>query len=295
MSRWMARTFMNFVPRSQCAWRPRAMHTSANEEQTVVTEKRGKIFLIGINRPYARNAVNIETGVKLLEAFKQFDKDDDALVAVFHGKGGCFCGGFDLKQLASGASFKGSEKDIGYAPMGPSKSTFSKPIIGAIDGYAVAGGLELALICDMRVVEESAIMGVFCRRFGVPLIDGGTVRLQKLIGLSRALDVILTGRPVKAQEALQFGLANRVVPDGTCLDEAIKLANEIAAFPQECMKADRRAAYYAAYDSNSFEDAMKYEHENGVPIIMKESVKGASRFASGVGRSGSFDAFKSKL
>ncbi|XP_077989968.1 enoyl-CoA hydratase EchA19-like [Glandiceps talaboti] len=296
MSARVSRTFVNFGRLNPAVTRLTTMSTASTaDDQTVVTEKRGKVFLIGINRPHARNAVNIETGVQLLKAFQEFDKDDDSLVAVFHGKGGCFCAGFDLKELAMGSRIPEASRDIKYAPMGPSKVVFSKPIIGAINGYAVAGGLELSLICDMRVVEESAIMGVFCRRFGVPLIDGGTVRLPKLIGLSRALDMMLTGRPVTAQEALQFGLANRVVPDGTALDEAIKLANEIASFPQECMKADRRSAYYASYDSQSFDDAMIFEHKNGQPIIMKESVKGAGRFTSGVGKSGSFEEFKSKL
>ncbi|XP_002741983.1 enoyl-CoA hydratase EchA19-like [Saccoglossus kowalevskii] len=259
----------------------------------VVTEKRGNVFLIGINRPYAKNAVSIFTGEQLLEAFQEFEKDKSSLVAVFYGVGNCFCSGFDLKFLSKAPT--DMRRDIIYAPMGPSKIRISKPIIGAINGYAVAGGLELALVCDLRVMEESAIIGIFCRRFGVPLLDGGTVRLPQLIGLSRALDLILTGRPVTAKEALEFGIANRVVPDGTALEEAIKLANQIASFPQKCMKADRRSAYYSCYDSTSLEDAMRYEHNNGKPIIAKESVAGASKFVSGVGRSGSFDEFKAKL
>ena len=150
----------------------------------------------------------------------------------------------------------------------------SKPIIAAIDGYAVAGGLELALLCDLRVVEENAIMGVFCRRFGVPLIDGGTVRLQKLIGLSRALDLILTGRPIGAKEALEFGLANRVVAIGTALGQAFSLAHSLVKFPQQCLRADRKSAYYAAFDSDSLDEALSYEFERGKPIITKESIEG---------------------
>ena len=154
----------------------------------------------------------------------------------------------------------------------------SKPTIAAIDGYAVAGGLELALLCDLRVVEENAIMGVFCRRFGVPLIDGGTVRLQKLIGLSRALDLILTGRPISGKEALEFGLANRVVAIGTAMGQAFQLAHSLVKFPQQCLIADRKSAYYAAFGANSLEDALKYEFENGKPIITKESIEGLPYF-----------------
>ncbi|XP_070534125.1 enoyl-CoA hydratase EchA19-like [Ptychodera flava] len=262
----------------------------ATYEKTVVTEKRGNVFLIGLNRPEVRNSVNIATGVQLLEAFQEFENDAESLVAVFHGKGKSFCAGWDLKEVSEYPP----DFQIKYSQMGPGKLHFSKPIIGAIQGYAVAGGMEMALLCDMRVVEESAIMGIFCRRFGVPLVDGGTVRLPALIGLARALDLILTGRPVTAREALNIGLANRVVPDGTALQEAVRLAEQLTRFPQKCMLADRKSAYNAVFDSKSFEDAMNFEHENGKVVIAEESVTGAGRFVSGVGKSGSFKDFGEK-
>ncbi|XP_033116215.1 LOW QUALITY PROTEIN: short-chain-enoyl-CoA hydratase-like [Anneissia japonica] len=229
----------------------------------VETEKRGKVFLIAINRPANRNAVDHETGEQLCNAFGDFESDDEASVAVFYGKHGNFCAGYDLKELASMDPSTLKHSSVNYAPMGPSKTVFSKPVIAAISGYAVAGGLELALMCDMRVAEEDAIMGVFCRRFGVPLIDGGTVRLPYLVGLSRALDLILTGRPVLADEALSMGLVNRVVPVGDGVKSAVELANQIASFPRECMLADRKSSMYAAYDAKSWQDAMRFEHENG--------------------------------
>uniref|UniRef100_A0A8C5QHA5 Uncharacterized protein n=1 Tax=Leptobrachium leishanense TaxID=445787 RepID=A0A8C5QHA5_9ANUR len=204
-------------------------------------------------------------------------------------KGGNFCAGFDLKSLAHNSSTMYFEPDVtkGPGPMGPSRMQFSKPVIAAVSGYAVAGGLELSILADFRVVEESAVFGVFCRRFGVPLIDGGTVRLPKLIGLSRALDLILTGRPVKAQEAYEIGLANRVVPDGQGLQCAIELAQEISAFPQTCMLGDRASAYYSSFDASSFNDAMQYEINRGFQAISSESVSGAQRFSKGEGRKGS--------
>ncbi|XP_023828092.1 enoyl-CoA hydratase EchA19 isoform X2 [Salvelinus sp. IW2-2015] len=184
--------------------------------RTVVKERRGSVITVAINRPEVRNAVNQETAGRLLDELTAFDSDPALTVAVLHGNGGNFCAGYDLKELAHHTASLKLEQDVtkGPAPMGPSRLVLSKPLIAAVSGYAVAGGLELALLADLRVVEESAVMGVFCRRFGVPLIDGGTVRLPRLIGLSRALDLILTGRPIGAQEALAFGLANRVVPDG---------------------------------------------------------------------------------
>ncbi|CAL8398322.1 unnamed protein product [Arctogadus glacialis] len=190
--------------------------TVASAWQNVVSERHGSVVAVAINRPQVRNAVDRETARRLLEELKAFDSDDQLSVAVLHGKGGNFCAGYDLKELANHTAALKLEQDVTKSPgpMGPSRLQLSKPLIAAVSGYAVAGGLELALLADLRVVEESAIMGVFCRRFGVPLIDGGTVRLPRLIGLSRALDLILTGRPVGAQEALAFGLANRVVPDG---------------------------------------------------------------------------------
>lgn len=255
-----------------------------------MVERRGAVVSVGLNRPEVRNAVNQKTAQRLLEELKLFEEDQTICAAVLHGIGGNFCAGYDLKELAHHSDSLKLEQDVtkGPGPMGPSRLMLSKSLIAAVSGYAVAGGLELALLADMRVVEESAIMGVFCRRFGVPLIDGGTVRLPKLIGLSRALDLILTGRPIGAQEALAFGLANRVVPDGQALQVAIELAEQISSFPQQCLRADRASAYYAAFDAASFTEAMQYEMDHGLPVIRAESVTGATRFSSGVGRGGEF-------
>lgn len=256
----------------------------------MVTEHRGCVVTVGINRPEARNAVNQETARYLLEELEAFDKNPDLNVAVLHGIGGNFCAGYDLKELANHTASLKLEQDVtkGPGPLGPSRMELSKPLIAAVSGFAVAGGLELALLADLRVVEESAVMGVFCRRFGVPLIDGGTVRLPHLIGLSRALDLILTGRPIGAQEALAYGLANRVVPDGQALQAAVQLAEEIGSFPQQCLRADRSSAMYSSYGASSFIQAMQYEMDNGVHVIQAESVPGATRFTAGEGRSGKF-------
>ncbi|KAM3929727.1 enoyl-CoA hydratase EchA19-like isoform 2-T2 [Leptodactylus fuscus] len=254
----------------------------------VITERHGTILTIGINRPDARNAVNPETASQLVQAFKEFEKDPSLTAAVLHGLGGNFCAGFDLKELAKNTTSLKLEQDVtlGPGPMGPSRMQFSKPVIASVSGYCVAGGLELSLLADLRVVEESATFGVFCRRFGVPLIDGGTVRLPQLIGLSRALDLILTGRPVSAQEAYTFGLANRVVPDGQGLQNAIELAKQISGFPQKCMRSDRASAYYSTFDATSFTDAMQYEFDHGAEVLAEESIAGASRFTAGEGRKG---------
>ncbi|XP_062841738.1 enoyl-CoA hydratase EchA19 [Trichomycterus rosablanca] len=258
---------------------------------TVVTQKRGPVLTVGINRPEVRNAVNQETAHRLFAELSAFDQDDSLSVAVLHGIGGNFCAGYDLKELSQNTASISLEQNVtrGPAPMGPSRLRLSKPLIAAVSGYAVAGGLELALLADLRVMEDTAIMGVFCRRFGVPLIDGGTVRLPQLIGLSRALDLILTGRPVGAQEALAFGLANRVVPEGKALQVAIELAEQISSFPQLCLRADRNSAYHAAFDSTSFTEAMQYETDHGFPVIPAEAVAGATRFSSGTGRGGKFE------
>src|SRR4030081_1611702 len=207
---------------------------------SVRVEKQGPVTTVILSRPSARNAVDPETARSLADAFRAFEADADANVAVLWGDGGTFCAGADLKAFAAGKYDRVSPE--GDGTMGPSRLLLDKPAIAAIEGYAVAGGLEVAAWCDLRVVAEDATLGVFCRRWGVPLIDGGTVRLPRLIGLSRALDLILTGRPVKAQEALQMGLANRVVPCGAARAAAEELAREIAAFPQLCMRTDRRAA-----------------------------------------------------
>jgi enoyl-CoA hydratase/carnithine racemase len=263
------------------------------------------ITTITIGRPSRRNAVNSATAKKLRAAFLAFENDPSQKVCVFAGSGGDFCAGADLHEVAQlamsrSADTKRSNPEIeshsyarvkgrNLAPMGPSRMQILKPVIAAISGHAVAGGLELSLLADIRVVEEDAVMGVFCRRFGVPLIDGGTVRLQRIVGLGRALDIILTGRPIGANEALQMGLANRVVPKGKALEEAQKIAEQLLAFPQECMNVDRANAYYAAYDARSFEDAMAREFDEGMKVVSTESIEGAVRFSKGEGRHGRFN------
>lgn len=251
---------------------------------TISIEKSDAITTIILQRSDVRNAVNRATAEALAEAFRAFDEDDSALVSVLYGDHGTFCAGADLKAISQG---QGNRVEVdGNAPMGPSRMLLSKPVIAAISGYAVAGGLELALWCDLRVAEEDAMLGVFCRRWGVPLIDGGTVRLPRLIGLSRALDLILTGRPVGAAEALQIGLVNRVVPKGTAREAAEQLAREIAQFPQVCMRNDRLSAY-EQFDI-SFADAMANEFRRGLDSLHAGSQAGAQQFADGKGRHGSF-------
>jgi enoyl-CoA hydratase len=252
---------------------------------SVQIEKNGPITTVILHRPEVRNAVDGITAQALAEAFRAFDADPDAKVGVFFGEGGTFCAGADLKAVSEGRMPHLAPD--GDGPMGPSRLMLSKPVIAAIPGYAVAGGLELALWCDLRVAEEDAVLGVFCRRWGVPLIDGGTVRLPRLIGLSRALDLILTGRPVSAQEALGMGLVNRVVPRGQSRAAAEALARELAAFPQACMNADRRSAYEQA--SLPLEAALVHEFQGGIRVLESESLAGARRFAQGAGRHGSFE------
>jgi enoyl-CoA hydratase len=251
---------------------------------SVRVERTGPITTVILDRPQARNAVDRPTAEALSSAFREFDADPEALVGVLYGDGGTFCAGADLKAIARG---EGNRVDpAGDGPMGPSRMVLSKPVVAAIAGYAVAGGLELALWCDLRVVEEDAILGVFCRRFGVPLIDGGTIRLPRLIGLSRALDLILTGRAVGAEEARSMGLANRVVPKGKAREAAESLAREIAAFPQVCMRGDRQSAY-EQFDL-TLEQAIQNELRYGLASLSSGSAEGAARFAQGVGRHGSF-------
>ncbi len=253
----------------------------------VVTETDGPVRIITINRPEARNAVNRPAADALAEAFRAFEADPEALVAVLTGAGGNFCAGADLKGVAAGDDTVNRLQETGDAPMGPSRMVFSKPVIAAVAGYAVAGGLELSLLCDLRVAEEGAVFGVFCRRWGVPLIDGGTVRLPRMIGLSRALDMILTGRPVEAAEALAMGLANRVVPPGQALPEAVKLAKQIAAFPRNCVRSDRQSAYEQV--DLEFARAMQNEFALGLETIASgETQTGAGRFSGGQGRHGIF-------
>ena len=257
---------------------------------SITVEKNGPVTTVILNRPDVRNAVDRDTAEALARAFREFDEDDGALAGVLYGEGGTFCAGADLKAIASGKHNRtGAEGD---GPMGPSRLLLSKPVIAAISGFAVAGGLELALWCDLRVMEEDAVMGVFCRRWGIPLIDGGTIRLPRLIGLSRALDLILTGRPVGSAEALSIGLANRVVPNGTARLAAESLARDLAQFPQVCLRGDRLSAYEQF--GMSLDDALANEFNHGQVALREETTAGAARFASGTGRHGSFDGFKSE-
>jgi enoyl-CoA hydratase len=248
----------------------------------VRVERSGRVTTVILDRPAAKNAVDRPTAEALADAFRAFDADSEARVGVLVGDHGTFCAGADLKALASGQPNRVAPD--GDGPMGPSRMLLSKPVIAAIEGHAVAGGLELALWCDLRVAAEDAVLGVFCRRFGVPLIDGGTIRLPRLIGLSRALDLILTGRGVDAQEALAIGLVNRVVPKGEARAAAEKLAAELAELPQAAMRADRMSAYLQ--HDLSLEDALQKELELGSKALM-EAVQGAARFAGGAGRHGS--------
>ena len=250
---------------------------------SVRTEQDGPVVTVIIDRPEARNAVDPATAEALRAAFDAFEADEAAYVAVLTGAGGHFCAGFDLKALAGGGVTYDPD---GEGPMGPTRRLLAKPVLAAVEGYAVAGGLELALWCDMRIAAESATFGVFCRRWGVPLIDGGTVRLPRIVGQSRALDLILTGRPVGAAEALAMGLANRVVPDGQARAEAERLAHEIARFPQLCLRTDR-AGVYAGWDG-ALGDALHAEAVAGEAPVRAGAGDGAARFAGGHGRGGDF-------
>jgi enoyl-CoA hydratase len=261
----------------------------------VTTEKQGDIWVVTLNRPEVRNAVDSATAQALHAAFLAFEDDPDAKVAVFHGANGHFCAGWDLQYgarlAASGGSGGLDQLDFdandprALGPMGPSRLRLSKPVIAAVSGAAVAGGMELALWCDLRMMEEDAYFGVYCRRFGVPLIDGGTVRLPRLIGMGHAMDLILTGRQVEAAEALRIGLANRVVPTGTARAAAIALAQQLAAFPQATMRADRESAF-AQWDL-PLGDALRQEWQRGKARI-PDALEGATRFAQGQGRHGKF-------
>lgn len=253
---------------------------------SIRSETRDRVTTVIIDRPGARNAVDRQTAEALADAFRHFEANPAADVAVLWGAGGTFCAGADLKAVAEGRGMNRVEPD-GDGPMGPTRMTLGKPVIAAIAGHAVAGGLELACWCDLRVVEEDAVMGVFCRRWGVPLIDGGTIRLPRLIGLSNALDLILTGRAVGAEEAQRIGLANRVVPKGEAREAAEALAREISRFPQQCLRGDRASAYEQAH--LPMDAALLNELQHGLAALRSgESQQGAARFASGKGRSGSF-------
>jgi enoyl-CoA hydratase len=251
--------------------------------ETVRVERSGPVTTVLINRPAARNAVDGPTASALADAFRAFDADEEASVAVLSGTGGVFCAGADLKSVGTDRGNQLTPVADGDGPMGPTRMVLSKPVIAAVHGHAVAGGLELALWCDLRVADTTAVFGVFCRRFGVPLIDGGTVRLPRLIGQSRAMDMILTGRPVDAEEAFAMGLANRVVEAGTALASAQELARTLAAHPQTCMRTDR-ASVLAQWESD---DPLTTEFSYG-ERAMGEALAGAARFAAGEGRHGTF-------
>jgi len=243
--------------------------------------RNGPVTTVILDRPHARNAVDGPTAMALYEAFEEFDRDDSAAVAVLWGDHGTFCAGADLKAI--GTADSNPTHRVGPGPMGPTRMILSKPVIAAVSGYAVAGGLELALWCDLRVVEEDAVFGVFCRRWGVPLIDGGTVRLPRLVGHSRAMDMILTGRAVDAHEALAMGLANRVVPNGQSRSAAEELAAELARSPQGCMRSDRLSALHQWGHSQA--EALDFEF-GSLARVAAESIDGARRFADGAGRHG---------
>ena len=244
-------------------------------------ERDGPVTIVALDRREAKNAVDRATAQALADAFRAFEADPTASVAVLTGEHGTFCAGADLKAMAAGTPNR-VEPD-GDGPMGPSRMLLGKPVIAAIEGHAVAGGLELAVWCDLRIAAEDAVLGVFCRRFGVPLIDGGTIRLPRLIGLSRALDLILTGRAVKADEALAIGLVNRVVPRGAARAAAVALAHQLAALPQVAMRADRASAYLQ--HDLELDAALRQEYELGKRALV-EGLAGAARFSAGAGRGG---------
>ncbi|KPM36180.1 hypothetical protein AK830_g10397 [Neonectria ditissima] len=266
-------------------------------DQVIITTTLEGITTIALNRPHRRNAVDGPTAQKLWLGFLAFENDATQKVCVFHGTNGNFCAGFDLQEFAkladrktqyTGPNIADKVDGRNLGPCGPTRLMIKKPVICAIAGYAVAGGLELSLLGDIRVAEEDAVFGMFSRRFGVPMIDGGSVRLPAVVGFGRALDIVLTGRPVHAPEALSMGLANRVVPKGKALEEALNIARSILKYPQACMNADRNSCYYAAWESKSFGDALGQEFDRGIKVIESESIDGASRFSAGEGRHGSF-------
>ena len=259
-------------------------------------EKKARVWTVIHSRPEARNAMDPESADALVSAFKSFDQDPDAAVAVLWGEGGAFCAGWDLKYCASLIKDSGELHEIDYplddrkaiprGPLGPTRLELDKPVIAAVAGPAVAGGFELALWCDLRVMERSAYFGVYCRRWGVPLVDGGTVRLPRLVGMGRAMEIILTGRKVPAEEALRIGACEHVVPEGESRRFAEDMAHEIARFPQACVRADRRSAYMQ--QGQPLREAMRKEWYNGFPAFEIDGAAGAARFASGKGRHGDF-------
>jgi enoyl-CoA hydratase len=261
----------------------------------VRTERSGRVTTVVHHRPEARNAMDPDSADALVEAFLAFNADPDASVAVLFGEGGAFCAGWDLKYGASLQGLSGPLRNLDFpedggnpprGPLGPTRLELDKPVIAAVAGPAVAGGMELALWCDIRVMEEDAYLGVYCRRWGIPLLDGGTVRLPRLVGQGRAMEIILTGRKVSAEECLRIGACERVVPVGAALREAEALAHEIAQFPQACVRADRKSVYLQ--HGLSVRQAMQREWDNGIAVLEAEGVHGAARFAKGIGRHGDF-------
>lgn len=253
----------------------------------VVTDRRGDVLIVTIDRPDVRNAVDRPTADALEAAFRELDDDDGLSVGVLTGAGGTFCAGADLHAVAAASETANRVEAGERGPMGPTRMVLDKPVIAAVEGHAVAGGLELALWCDLRVAAEDAVFGVFCRRWGVPLMDGGTVRLPRLIGMSQAMDMILTGRPVAGPEAARIGLVNRLTQPGTALGTAVELARTLAAFPQHCLRSDRRSVMASA--GLPIDRALAQEHEHGAATIATgETVEGASRFSEGEGRHGTF-------
>jgi enoyl-CoA hydratase len=254
-----------------------------NDAATVLVERDGPVTIVSINRLERRNAVDGPTAALLADAFRDFDADDNASVAVLTGVGGYFCAGADLKGVSEGRGNR--VQAYGDGPMGPSRMLLTKPVVAAVEGYAVAGGLELACWCDLRVAATNAVFGVFCRRWGVPLVDGGTIRLPRLIGHSHALDLILTGRGVSGDEAQRIGLANRLVEPGAARGAAVELAHELSRLPQRCLRNDRLSSYEQW--SMSLADALDNEYRRGIDVIASgETLEGASRFAAGAGRHG---------
>ena len=250
---------------------------------SVLIQQKDDVLVVTINRPEVRNAVDGPTASELAAAFRNFDADDHLKVAVLTGAGGAFCAGADLKAIARGCGNQMSEE--GDGPMGPTRMLLSKPVIAAVEGHAVAGGLELALWCDLRVAARDAVFGVYCRRFGVPLVDLGTIRLPRLIGHSHAMDLILTGRGVSGEEALRMGLVNRLVEPGQALDRAVELAKELAHLPQTCLRSDRLSAYEQW--SLDWNDAARNEFQRGKEVVESgETCQGAQRFTGGAGRHG---------
>jgi enoyl-CoA hydratase len=253
--------------------------------EAVRVERRGPVTTVVLHRPEVRNAVDGPTAAALVDAFAAFDADEYASVAVLYGEGGTFCSGADLRAFGTGRANRVSAE--GPGPMGPTRMRLGKPVVAAVSGYAVAGGLELALWCDLRVADTTAVFGVFCRRWGVPLVDGGTVRLPRLVGESRAMDMILTGRPVDAAEAHAMGLVNRLVPAGTARQAAEELAAQLAAFPQACLRNDRLSVL--EQHGLPTDEALRNEFARGQEALAREAAAGAARFAAGAGRHGAFD------